>query len=578
MAGFFQDGPVLGNQYQEDSLLCSYLSRVLPREILAEIEPDLLRFGERTVAEILQWGDDAEANPPELVQYDSWGRRTDRVITSRGWKMLDRISAEEGLVAIGYERQYGACSRLYQFAKLYLFHPSSAIYSCPLAMTDGAARLIEVFGDAELPDGPFHRLTSRDPKRFWTSGQWMTERTGGSDLADSETVARFQDGQYRLYGDKWFTSAVTAQMAMTLARIVDKQGNPAPGSRGLSLFFLENYRDDGPREGIRINRLKDKLGTRALPTAELTLDGARAMRMGEPGNGVKKIATLFNITRIYNACCAVAAMRRMLALSRDYAHRRRAFGVRLSTLPLHLETLAAVELEYAAAFHLVFHVVRLLGREECGQAGPEDAAILRLLTPLAKLYTAKQAIAAVSELIESIGGAGYVEDTGIPRFLRDCQTLSIWEGTTNVLSLDALRAIQKERALEPFLADVAQRTARVTHPALAGSAAKVKGALGRIKQYALRTADRNLETIHTGARGFAYALARTFMASLLLEHAQWSIETETGGRHLIIARRWCAGDLTPLREAGEGYRAESRALALDLPFTVRESTLEHTIP
>ena len=273
MTDFFQDPPELGNQYDDDRPLRGHLARAMPAEVLKEIESDLHRFGERVTGDIRAYGDDSEENKPKLVHFDPWGNRIDRIDVAHGWRQLERISAEEGLVAIAYERHQGAWSRLYQSVKLYLFNPSSAVYTCPLAMTDGAARLIEVLGDESLRNGAFRRLTARDPEQFWTSGQWMTERAGGSDVSRTGTVAR-QDGQvYRLFGTKWFTSATTSQMAMTLAKVENERGETVAGSRGLSLFYLETRQQDGRLNGITIHRLKDKLGTRAVPTAELTLDG-----------------------------------------------------------------------------------------------------------------------------------------------------------------------------------------------------------------------------------------------------------------------------------------------------------------
>lgn len=315
---------------------------------------------------------DAERNAPRLVSFDPWGRRIDRIEVAEGWKRLEAVAAEEGLVATGYERRHGPLSRVVQFAKLYLFTPSSAIFTCPLAMTDGAARLIEVHGDADLRQRVLPRLLSRDPVVFWTSGQWMTERTGGSDVGTSETIARRDGEAWRLFGDKWFTSAATSPMAMTLARI-EEGGRSMPGSRGLSLFYLETVGSDGGPNGIRVHRLKDKLGTKALPTAELTLDGTIACLVGVPGAGVKQISTLFNVTRIYNAVSAVSLMRRGIALTRDWARRRSAFGKRLSEQPLFLETVAALEVELHAAFHLTFHLVRLMGKVECGDATPRSS-------------------------------------------------------------------------------------------------------------------------------------------------------------------------------------------------------------
>lgn len=336
------------------------------------VEPDLVRLGGRAVTDLPGMAADAERNAPRLVSFDPWGRRIDRIEVAEGWKRLEAVAAEEGLVATGYERRHGPLSRVVQFAKLYLFTPSSAIFTCPLAMTDGAARLIEVHGDADLRQRVLPRLLSRDPMVFWTSGQWMTERTGGSDVGTSETIARRDGEAWRLFGDKWFTSAATSPMAMTLARI-EEGGRSMPGSRGLSLFYLETVGSDGGPNGIRVHRLKDKLGTKALPTAELTLDGTIACLVGVPGAGVKQISTLFNVTRIYNAVSAVSLMRRGIALTRDWARRRSAFGKRLSEQPLFLETVAALEVELHAAFHLTFHLVRLMGKVECGDATPRSS-------------------------------------------------------------------------------------------------------------------------------------------------------------------------------------------------------------
>lgn len=562
MSEFFQDGPTLGNQFLEDRVLQSLLKRKFPAEMYREIEPDLKRLGERAVTDIWKMGVDAEAQIPTLTQFDPWGRRIDEINTGWGWKALDRVSAEEGIVAIGYERKFGALSRLYQFSKLYLFHPSSAIYSCPLAMTDGAARAIEIYGDEALKKGAYKHLTSRNPAEFWTSGQWMTEKTGGSDVGDTQTEAKMENGQFRLYGTKWFTSATTSQMAMALART---PGAPT-GGRGLSLFYIELRDAKGQLQNIEVHRLKDKLGTKALPTAELTLRGTPAKLVGDEGNGVKKISSLFNVTRLYNATCAVGNMRRGVALARDYAKKRRAFGKLLSDHPLHLETLSWMQTEFEASFHLTFYAVELLGKDELGTATPEESATLRLLMPVAKLFTAKQGVALASETLEAFGGAGYIENTGLPKLLRDGQVLSIWEGTTNVLSLDMLRAIEKENAFEACRANVRARLAALSTPELAPGAAKVSEALKRLEHFLPLAAKAGADGMQTAARAFAFGVARTVSASLLLEHAAWSLRAEGDRRALASALRFCAQDLTVGLEqellSGEHHR-ENMTLALD---------------
>ncbi|MFQ5739902.1 MAG: acyl-CoA dehydrogenase family protein, partial [Acidobacteriota bacterium] len=392
---FYQSPPELGDQYQQDPLLRRFLKRKLDPGVFEEMEPQLQRMGRRAATDLLELSQRAEAEPPRHIPYDAWGRRIDQIATSSAWQAFKEISAREGLVALAYERRHGWQSRICQFALLYLFHPSSAFYTCPLAMTDGAAKAIELYGGEFLKTRAFSRLTSRAPAQFWTSGQWMTERSGGSDVGGTSTIAKSHPGGFKLYGSKWFTSATTSEMAMTLARI---EGDPL-GSSGLSLFSLELREEGGGLNHICVHRLKEKLGTRALPTAELTLDGTRAVLVGGPGDGVKKISSLLNITRLYNAICAVASMRRAIALAKSYAAKRVAFGQPLCSHPLHQETLARLEVTFRACFHLTFDVVELLGREEAGEAGPETRALARLLTPIAKLYTAKAAIQVCSEIL-----------------------------------------------------------------------------------------------------------------------------------------------------------------------------------
>ena len=532
------------NQYDDDPLLSSYLRWRLPSQIFVEVEPSLRQLGERAATDLLALDAAAEVSPPRHVPYDPWGRRIDAIETSEAWRELDRVAAEEGLVAIGYERLHGAHSRVDQFARLYLYAPSSATYSCPLAMTDGAARLLELYPD-DVTRPVFEHLISRDPGFFWTSGQWMTERTGGSDVSGTSTIAKLgsdsAEYRYRLSGTKWFTSATTSQVAITLAYI--------EGQRSLSVFLVRLRDEDGALRNIRVNRLKDKLGTRALPTAELTLEGTPAHLIGGEGDGVRKIASMFNVTRVYNAVAAVAGMRRAIALARDYATRRKAFGKRLLDHPLHAETLAAMELEWRVGFLLAFHVVELLGIQEAGTATEDDLARLRLLIPVAKLYTAKQAVAVASEAIESFGGAGYIEDTGIPRLLRDAQVLSIWEGTTNVLSLDVLRALEKTNAMEAFLGDARERLSSIDSERFSAPVARARDALRAIETFSERAAEEGRAYAEVRARAFSYALARTAAAVLLLEYAQWSMGTGEGQAALVAATRWCAGDLAPVEKA-----------------------------
>ncbi|MEJ7735768.1 MAG: acyl-CoA dehydrogenase family protein [Polyangiaceae bacterium] len=559
---FYQDPPELGNQYTDDRVLRSYLARTFDPAGLRVVEPTLAHMGELAGGKLYRMQLEDRLNEPKLVQWDAWGKRVDRIEITPLWHEAKRIAAEEGVVATAYEKKSGPLSRVHQFALVYLFDASSDVYTCPLAMTDGAAKTLTVHADRALLERAVSRLTSRDPARAWTSGQWMTERTGGSDVGASETIARAEpdgSGLFRLHGTKWFTSATTSQMALTLGR---PEGNP-PGGRGLALFYVEVWDETGPKAGIHVNRLKDKLGTRKVPTAELTLDGALAQPVVGLEHGIRNIAPMLNVTRTWNAVCAAGGMRRGVALARDFARKRAQFGSLLRDKPLHADTLAGLAAETAGAFHLAFRAVELLGKEEAGELSEREGKLLRLVTPLAKLTTGKQAVAVLSEVLECFGGAGYVEDTGLPRLLRDAQVLPIWEGTTNVLSLDTLRAIAKDGSLDELVGEVRALVGAARDARLVAVGKQAVDALAHAQVWLTETYGADPLSVEAGARRFALTLGRSFELALLVRHAQWSLDHEHDGRAAAEAARFAAHGVDLV---GRAPREESAALADDAPI------------
>jgi acyl-CoA dehydrogenase len=533
---FNQAPPVLGNQYEDDRVLRSYLRRALPPEVLGEIEPALMEMGRLAGGQLYEMQLADRLNGPVLTQWDAWGVRVDRIEVSPLWKVAQRLAAEHGVIATAYERAHAHYSRTHQAALAYLFTPSTDIYSCPLAMTDGAAQTLLRSGNRALIERVVPHLTSRVPEEFWISGQWMTESSGGSDVGLSETVARLDAvGVWRLYGRKWFTSATTSEVALTLAR---PEGN-AQGGQGLALFLVETRDTEGRLRNIQINRLKDKLGTRKVPTAELSLDGTPAELVMNEADGVRNIAPMLNITRLWNGISACALMRRGLALARSYARRRFAFGAHLSEKPLHLDTLASLQAEMEAAFHLAFFVAELVGLDEACEITDEQRELLRFLTPLMKLTTARQALSVTSEVLEAFGGAGYVEDTGLPVLLRDAQVLSIWEGTTNVLSLDALRTLtRKDAALALLKKEVKHCLEAARDPKLHEAARASHEAIAHAGDWLKSAVKEGQPAIEAGARRFALTVGRAFALARMVSHAQWSLDEEREARALAAARRF----------------------------------------
>ena len=526
---FVQPEPRPRHGFRDDWLVRSFVRHRLPPEVATALEPELDELGTRAAGPLWDFQRADRLNEPRLTSFDAWGNRIDHIELTPLWHAAERLAVHYGLTAHAGERRHGSWSRVHQFLLVHLLHPVTDVYTCPLAMTDGAARTLLAAGNQSLIDRAVPRLTSRDPATFWTSGQWMTEATGGSDVGLSQTRAELRDGVWRLYGKKWFTSAATSQMALTLAR---PEGN-GPGGSGLALFYLETRNADGQLNGIRVERLKDKLGTRKVPTAELTLDGTVAQLVAGLTHGTRNIEPMLRVTRTWNSVCAASFLRHGLGLAEDYASRRVAFGATLAEQPLHRATLDDVDAESAGAFLLAFLLVELLGRDEGGELDGAQAALLRLLTPIAKATTGKQGTAGASELIEAFGGAGYVEDTGIAVLLRDSQVLPIWEGTTNVLSLDLLLRADLDQGLAALRQRAATAGEAAADDELRAACTVSLAAIDRAASWHRDTRDPARR--QRGARQFALTLGRALQLALLAEHAGVLAGTDEAG----VARQAC---------------------------------------
>ena len=536
MSGFLQEPPVLQDAWASDRTLREAIAFHLGDELFERSEGQLAAMGELvTSKDILSLAFRAEREPPQLVSYAPWGERVDDIQVSSAYTALGKIGVEAGVTALPYEdTEFGDRARVVWGGLVALWGPSSALYSCPVAMTDGAARTLLLHGDLDDMAVVGH-LTTRDPSTAWTSGQWMTETAGGSDVGRTGTVARRDEhGSWRLYGTKWFTSATTSEMALTLAR---PEGAPE-GSRGLALFRIHRALDDGTRNAIVVRRLKDKLGTRALPTAELELEGAIAYPVGDPldGGGVRRIATMLNITRIHNSLGATGALARGLGLARAHARVREAFGHPLQSLPAHRATLTDLAVDYAACLALTLRCCELMGKVEHGSATQEETELLRGLTPLSKLTTGRWAVAGAAEVMEAIGGVGYCEDSGIPALVRNTHVLPIWEGTTNVLSLDFLRAAHRSGAMEAVLNDIRATVGPLeSDPAVGRIASYLVSAVDAVEEM-FREVTADVDIAQANARSIAMSLATTYAASRLCAQGAWAA-ARGDGRTAATAER-----------------------------------------
>ena len=539
---FVQPAPQLADPYRDDRVLQAWLARVLPEAQRRAAEADfiaLAEYAKRAYARQLA----TTPSEPVLTHFDVWGNRVDRIELTETWREGPAIAARHGLVADGHDKSLGEFARVQQFAKVYLYHAASAFYSCPLAMTDGVATTLRDARNAGLRDRVLAHLLSRDPATFWISGQWMTENAGGSDVGGSGTTARRDaDGTWRLHGRKWFTSAINAEFALALAR---PEGNP-DGANGLALFGVQTHNDDGSWNGITLDRLKDKLGTRELPTAEIHLHDTIAELVGDTAHGVRAITPVLQVTRLWNAFGSLSTIARCLALARDYARRREAFGKPLIEQPLFVDALAGWESEFEAAFHLAMEVALLLGRVESGAGNERDAALQRLLTPLAKLWICKLGVRIASETVEAFGGIGYLEDSGIPLLLRDAQVFPIWEGASNVQALDFLRALEKQ-GIEPIV-DAVDAWTEGADGIVSGRDAEAIHAAARHADIWLRDHARDPDALQAGALRLSTTCARSIAAALLARHAAWAQQHQNDAVSANALRRFCAHGLDRIIE------------------------------
>ncbi|KAJ7779070.1 acyl-CoA dehydrogenase NM domain-like protein [Mycena metata] len=533
---FHQQPPPTGNPYLTDPVLPSLLKRLLPATALSTIQPDLIRLGEDLVNVIRPLA--PLVKEPTLTQYDSWGNRVDVLQVSEGWKMLKAFTCKEGLISIAYDRKFQDKSRIYQFSKSLLMVGDCHVIMCPFAMTDGAARVMELSGSAKMKEEIYPKLISSNPENAYISGQWMTETSGGSDVSRLETVAHPTSEQpgdlgpaYLLDGFKWFSSAAEGNMSVALARTESTQG-----TGGLSLFLVPVRLPPFPSplsNNILLHRLKDKVGTKAVPTAELSLNGARAWRIGPPGAGVRQIAPVLNITRIHSSVASVGSLMRCLSLARAYAGVRTVDGGKLlSSIPAHMETLARVSVLYRALVHFLFGTIALLGRTECGVATDKEETRLRLLTPALKAFAAMKAVAAMEECMAALGGQGYMEETGMGRIIRDALVEKIWEGTVDVLAHDLIRASRGKGVIEDFCQWGQE---------IISSAPKKSPVLSRLQQALTDLPSLFRKTRNPLLPRSILTLFATISSSLfLLEHAVWARATgePEADTDLAVFERW----------------------------------------
>ncbi|MEM0998000.1 MAG: acyl-CoA dehydrogenase family protein [Bacteroidota bacterium] len=452
------------NFLSSDAIFSGYLRDFLTPKAQEYLRAPLQRLGVQAAKVMDELSLIADQQGPELVKRNRFGEAIDQIRFHPAYDELMRIAVESQMMRIKWEpglrQQFAGERHRMGFAAGYLFAMAESGQYCPLCMTDGVALLLDRFAEDGDKDRLLPRIYTDKAEEFYTGAMFLTEKAGGSDVGANLVRAEPVAGdRYRLYGEKWFCSNVNADIIFALARTDPER----TGTSGLSIFLVEKQRANGQRNPLNIVRLKDKLGTRSMASGECLLQGTEAKLIGEEFGGFRIMAQMINLSRLYNSVAALAGGRRALVEAYQFLSFRRTFGKNALEHALVREKLWELGALNLMNFHLVWRAVEALDRAENGE--DNEAQLLRLLTPMVKRESAERAVYLARESMELMGGMGYIEDTVLPKIMRDVMVLPIWEGAGNIMLLDMLRALRKSQGLSVMLAEMAEVTDR--HPEFA---------------------------------------------------------------------------------------------------------------
>ena len=498
------------NLFSADPSYRSLLALYLEPKLLAHLLPHFERLGALAGGPLDDFALTADKNPPVLHHRRRNGEMAQWIEKHPSYGSLEEVAfGEYGLAAMSHRGGVlgwpGKMPPAVKYALTYVYVQAEFGVCCPLSMTDAAARTISKFADPALAARYLPGLTAQDMDVLTQGSMFMTEQGAGSDVGATLTRAVPSGKNWLLYGDKWFCSNADAGVALVLAR---PDGAPA-GTKGLSLFLLPRLLPDGTPNNYTIVRLKEKLGTRAMPSGEITLQGATAYMVGDPQRGFVQMADMINMSRLSNGMRAAGMMRRALTEALYISNHRSAFGKTLIELPLMRRQLMKLMLPTEAARSVMFYTAAELAKADAGDEAARKR--VRILTPLIKFRACRDVRRVTGDAMEVRGGAGYIEEWSDARLVRDAHLGSIWEGTSNIVAQDVLRAVKREGALEALRPVLEAMVAGVENAALRSTLA---GAVARACDFAAATAASN-DAAHArqAATGLYYAAAAAILAS-----------------------------------------------------------------
>lgn len=505
------------NFYEEEPQFRALLKELLDEEFFEYADRELLDFGEKCANEIDQRArfTDREGQP-KLIKFDAYGDDISEVWVNDGYRKTVEDSYKTGIVGYVHKEipELGRRGNyLYSYAQGYLLSQTEPGFYCPVTLTMATAYLLDQYGSAEIKAKYLPHVLSTGETTLYEGATFLTERQGGSDVGANVVQAIQTADGYRIYGEKYFASnAGMCGVAMVLAR---KEG-ASSGTKGLTLFAVPWKREDGKLNGIKIRRLKDKLGVKAVPSAEVEFEGAEAYVVGDPAKGFYYMMEALNLSRVCNTVASLGIMRRAYREAREYATKRDAFGKKLSDFPMIKDSLAKMAVKLEIETRTVFKYLPLFEKVMRNEPGvtEEEVILNRLYIALLKKETAEQSVHFAHEAIEMHGGNGYIEDFVTPRLLRDAQVLTVWEGTANILGLEVLRLIEKFGAGELFLQEMNERIAGMN----GAYPEQVRDGIAQLEKLlvSLQTASLDHKTFHS--KRVAELMAKIFESVNALEY------------------------------------------------------------
>jgi len=557
------------NFYKLDHGLRDLLPVYLDRDEEQVLAPHMDRLGALAGGRLDELARMADRHPPTLHARDRFGADEDFIEYHPSYREMEQIafgdfefhamSHRPG--AFGLNRPVSALAK-YVFQ--YLFVQAEFGLMCPISVTDTSTHLIRKFADDQLKDLLLPRMLSSDLATLWKGTQFMTEKTGGSDVGTITTIARRDGNAWRLTGDKWFCSHADADVALLLAR---PEGAPA-GTKGLALFAMPRRLEDGSRNSYRIVRLKDKLGTRSMASGEIQLDNAFAWLVGNETAGLKQMMEQVNLSRLSHGVRAAAMMRRCVNEALVCARSRQAFGATIIDFPLLRRQLMKLIVPAEQALSVMLYAASTLDQASGGST--EAKSLLRILTPLLKFRACRDNVAVATGAMEVRGGNGYIEDWVNARLVRDAHIGVLWEGTSNINALDIVsRAVAREGSHHALLAALHSKLDACSRlPATLTDS--LRGALDRSCAFAEHVA-RNADD-EASARDAASALYHATSAALM---AWESNASAPGGRRALLSRfilehRLSARD--PLSPDAAWERAAIDLVLQDRPLAITDAT------